>query len=150
VVEHGTPYGEEERLYAPPTGTFDPEWVVRLARSRSPSVPWPLAYRLTEHTWRHLVASPQLAPEELAAYCEGDEPEASAVQAQAVVDAALDFCDAFAVEPDARSSAPLHEEPVPRRAGHGPRAQVSPPDQTISPPSVPAGPGDDGTPLGDG
>ncbi len=36
VPGHGRPYDEEERLYAPPLGAFDPEWVVRLAQVDPP------------------------------------------------------------------------------------------------------------------
>ena len=96
---HGRPYDEEERLYAPPLGTFDPEWVVRLARARRPLLDWDLAYRLAGHAWRHLNASPQLSPVDLAAYCGLDEASASEEDLEAVVIAALDFCDAFQVEP---------------------------------------------------
>ena len=96
---HGKPYDEEERLYAPPLGAFDPEWVVRLARERRPQIGWDLAYRLAVHTWRHLNASPQLSPADLAAYCGLDEAGASEEDLEAVTFAALDFCDVFQVEP---------------------------------------------------
>lgn len=96
---HGTPYDEEERLYAPPLGTFDPEWVVRIAIEREPRLDWDLAYRLARHTWRHLRASPQLSPDDLAAYVGLDEPGARDDEVVAVVEAAIDFVDAFAVEP---------------------------------------------------
>ena len=96
---HGHPYDEEERLYAPPLGSFDPEWVVRLVRARRPGIDWDLAYRLAGHAWRHLNASPQLAPDDLSAYCALDEPTAREDDVDVVVGAALDFCDEFQVEP---------------------------------------------------
>ncbi len=105
--EHGTPYDEEERLYAPPTGSFDPEWVVRLAIGRRPGLDWSLAYRLAEHAWRHLTASPQLSPVELAAYCGWDEPGAAGEDVAVVVESAIDFCEAFAVEPPQLSGLPI-------------------------------------------
>lgn len=99
MYEHGRPYDEEERLYAPPLGSFDPEWVVRLAVERRAGLDWDVAYRLAGHVWRHLVASPQLSPDDLAAYCGLDEPAVPAGVVAVVVGAALDFCDAFEVEP---------------------------------------------------
>jgi hypothetical protein len=96
---HGHPYDEEERLYAPPLGSFDPEWVVRLVQARRPGIDWDLAYRLAVHAWRHLNASPQLGPADLSAYCALDEPTAREDEVDQVVGAALDFCDAFQVEP---------------------------------------------------
>ena len=99
MPEHGRPYDEEERLYAPPLGTFDPEWVVRLAVERRPALQWDVAYRLATHTWRHLNASPQLSPADLAGYCGLDEPSTPDGDVEAVVEAAIDFCDAFQVEP---------------------------------------------------
>ena len=99
MPEHGRPYDEEERLYAPPLGSFDPEWVVRLARTRSPVLEWDVAYRLATHAWRHMNASPQLGPDDLAGYCALDEPAAVDGDVEVVVRAAIDFCDAFSVEP---------------------------------------------------
>ncbi len=98
---HGRPYDEEERLYAPPLGSFDPEWVVRLAVERLPTLQWDLAYRLATAAWRHLNASPQLGPADLAGYCGLDEPGAAVGDVEVVVGAAIDFCDAFQVEPPA-------------------------------------------------
>lgn len=97
--EHGTPYDEEERLYAPPHGSFDPEWVVRIARDVQPALTWPVAYRLAEHAWRHLRCSPQLSVDELVDYTWADEPDAAVADVAVVVQAAIDFCDAFSVEP---------------------------------------------------
>ena len=116
---HGLPYDEEERLYAPPLGSFDPEWVVRLAVERRPSLDWDVAYRLAVHTWRHLNASPQLSPDELAGYCGLDEPMTGPDDVDAVVRAAIDFCDAFQVEPSGRGGATAAYG-----AGHGPAADA--------------------------
>ncbi len=99
MPDHGRPYDEEERLYGPPLGTFDPEWVVRLVRERRPRIEWDLAYRLAGHAWRRLNASPQLGPADLAGYCALDEPAATESEVNDVIGAALDFCDAYEVEP---------------------------------------------------
>jgi hypothetical protein len=96
---HGTPYEEEERLYAPPRGSFDPEWAVRLALAARPGLAWPDAYRLAEHAWRHLRCSPQLSVDELVDYTAADEPDVPVADVAVVVQAAVDFCEAFAVEP---------------------------------------------------
>ena len=96
---HGTPYDEEERLYAPPRGTFDPEWTVRLAMAARPTLGWQVAYRLVEHAWRHMRCSPQLSVDELVDFTAADEPNVPTADVVAVVQAAVDFCDAFAVEP---------------------------------------------------
>lgn len=119
MPDHGLPYDEEERLYAPPLGSFDPEWVVRLAVERRPSLDWDVAYRLAVHTWRHLNASPQLSPDELAGYCGLDEPATEHGEVAAVVHAAIDFCDAFEVEPSGRGGATAAYG-----AGHGPAADA--------------------------
>lgn len=103
---HGSPYDEEERLYAPPHGTFDPEWVTRMALQRRPSLDWDLTHRLAAHAWRHLWASPQLSPDDLVAYCGADEPTATDDEVTTVVDCAFDFCFAFEVEPPRVGEAP--------------------------------------------
>ena len=96
---HGTPYNEGERFYGPPRGFFDPEWVVRMARDRRPSISFALAYRLAEHAWRHMRACPQLSVDELADYCAVDEIDACNDDVVTVVECAVDFCEAFGVEP---------------------------------------------------
>jgi hypothetical protein len=92
-------YDEFARLYGPPQGTFDADWVTRLLRQRRPALPEPLARQLVAHTWRHLWASPQLSRADLTGYLALDEPAVPDADLEAAVDAAIDFCDAYDVEP---------------------------------------------------
>ncbi len=94
------PYDAETRLYAPPLGTFDPDWTTRLLRQRRPELGWEHASRLVILAWRHLWRSPQLSRDGLVDYCHTDVGDRSTLgQLEAAVDAVLDFCDAFEVEP---------------------------------------------------
>jgi hypothetical protein len=92
-------YGEESRLYGPPQGTFDAEWVTRILAGRRPGLGWEQSARLVRSTWRHLWASPQLSPADLAAYVALDEPAMPDADVTAAVEAALDFCELYEVEP---------------------------------------------------
>jgi hypothetical protein len=93
------PYDEATRLYGPPKGTFDAEWVTRMLRLRRPELAWAEAALLVGHAWRHLWASPQLSPEELAGYCALDVPHQPEDLLADVVACVVDFCDAYEVEP---------------------------------------------------
>lgn len=99
------PYEAEARLYAPPLGTFDPDWTTRLLRQRRPELRWDQASRLVIMVWRHLWRSPQLSRDELVDYClselsgAGEDGWAAALtHVQAAADAVVDFCEAFDVE----------------------------------------------------
>jgi len=107
---HGSPYDQEERLYGPPPGTYDPEWVTRMALDRRPRMAWDRTYRLATSVWRHLWASPQLSADELGAYVALDEPAAADEEVACVVDCAFDFCAAFEVEPPRLLPAPVDHD----------------------------------------
>jgi len=92
-------YDQAERLYSPPLGTYDPDWVTRMALQRRPGMGWDRAHRLAVSSWRHLWASPQLSAVDLEAYVGLDEPGAGDADVACVVGCAFDFCAAFQVEP---------------------------------------------------
>ena len=92
-------YDEFARIYGPPQGTFDADWVTRLVLQRRPHLGEQVAGRLVSHTWRHLWASPQLSCADLVGYLALDEPGLPDADLEAAVQAAVDFCDAYAVEP---------------------------------------------------
>jgi hypothetical protein len=93
------PYDEATRLYGPPQGTFDAEWVTRIVRQRRPALAWDDASRLVAAAWRHLWASPQLSAEELVAYVALDEPARQDEELATAVAAVLDFVEVYDVEP---------------------------------------------------
>lgn len=94
------PYDAETRLYAPPLGSFDPDWATRLLRQRRPELDWEHACRLVMLAWWHLWRSPQLSRDGLVDYCYTDLGDLGMLaHLEAAVDAVLDFCEAFEVEP---------------------------------------------------
>ena len=48
------PYGEGERVFGPPQGTFDPEWAARLLLDRLPGLGWDEGCALAEAAWAAL------------------------------------------------------------------------------------------------
>lgn len=92
-------YDEFTRIYGPPQGTFDAEWTTRLVRERRPHLGWEQASHLVSSAWRHLWACPQLSREELVGYIALDAPAVPDDDLRAAVDAAIDFCEVYEVEP---------------------------------------------------
>ena len=95
----GGPYDEAMRLYGPPQGTFDADWVTRMVRERRPALTWDAAARLVASAWQHLWASPQLSAEDLCGYVALDAPDDSDADIAVAVEAVLDFVDVYDVEP---------------------------------------------------
>lgn len=92
-------YGEGERVFGPPAGSFDADWVASLARQQDPGLPPETARLLAGQAWGHLrsIGSPD-APE-LARRLLAEHPESGATAANQVATAAV----AFVKEYDVRS-----------------------------------------------
>lgn len=53
-------YGEGERVFAPPSGTFDADWVASAACAQDPSLAHGDAVRQAEQAWRCVRAGQEL------------------------------------------------------------------------------------------
>ena len=71
-------YGEGERVFGPPQGTYDADWVASSAREAGPSDPAEISRRLL-----------------------ADHPQDGATAANVVAVAAVQFCAAYEVDPQA-------------------------------------------------
>ena len=91
------PYGEGERLFGPPQGSYDADWVANSARTADPGLPEDLARELAVYAWDHLRAIRGLDAPEVARRLMADNPAAGATAANVVAKAAVDFCEAYAV-----------------------------------------------------
>ena len=49
-------YGEGERVFGPPQGSYDADWVAAAARSKDPGLPEQTARELAVYAWEHLRA----------------------------------------------------------------------------------------------
>ena len=95
-------YGEGERVFGPPDGTYDPEWVAAAAREAEPGLPFEEAHRLAVAAWWHLRGpdvpagdAPALARALLADELDGGAASA----ATAVARAAVEFVELYRVDP---------------------------------------------------
>ncbi len=91
-------YGEGERVFGPPQGSYDADWVASAARSKDPGLPEALARELAGRAWDHLRSIGSLDAPEVARRLMADEPTAGASPAAVVAKAAVDFCEAYAVD----------------------------------------------------
>lgn len=96
---HVTDYGEGERVFGPPLGSYDADWVASAARSRDPGLPAELARELSVRAWQLLREIGRLDAAELARRLLSEHPEDGATPANVVARAAVDFCEAYAVTP---------------------------------------------------
>ena len=90
-------YGDGERVFGPPQGSYDAEWVVSTARSKDPGLPEQTARELAVYAWEHLREIGELDAPEVARRLMADHPSAGASPAAVVAKAAVDFCDAYGV-----------------------------------------------------
>lgn len=93
------PYAEGERVFGPPGGTFDADWVAAAARQRDPGLPPETAGLLAGQAWAALRAigsldGPALARELLAA-----NSPAGATACNVVATASVEFCELYGVSP---------------------------------------------------
>ena len=94
-----TSYGEGERVFGPPQGSYDAAWVAAAARSHDPGLPEGTALELAEYAWEHLRAIHELDAPEVARRLLAEHPQAGASPAAVVAKAAVDFCRAYDVTP---------------------------------------------------
>jgi len=92
-------YGEGERVFGPPQGSYDADWVANSARTADPGLPEALARELAVYAWEHLRAIHELDAPEVARRLMADHDTAGATAANVVAKAAVDFCAAYDVQP---------------------------------------------------
>lgn len=90
-------YVEGERVFGPPQGSYDAEWVAAAARQKDPGLPEETARELSVYAWDHLRAMGELDAPELARRLLADHRQAGATPANAVAVAAVDFCRSYDV-----------------------------------------------------
>ena len=90
-------YGEGERVFGPPPGSYDADWVAVTARSKDPGLPEHTARELAVYAWEHLRAIGELDAPEVARRLMADHPDAGATPAAVVARSAVEFCEAYGV-----------------------------------------------------
>lgn len=85
-------------MFGPPKGSYDADWVAATARTADPGLPEEMARELAVYAWDHLRAVGELDAPEVARRLLADHPEAGASPAAVVAKAAVDFCQAYAVD----------------------------------------------------
>jgi len=93
-------YGEGERVFGPPQGSYDADWVAASARRADPGLPEHTALELAVEAWVELRSMGALDAAELARRLFAGAPQAGASPAAVVARAAVDFCQAYAVAPN--------------------------------------------------
>lgn len=94
-----TSYGEGERVFGPPQGSYDADWVAAAARSHDPGLSDVLARDFAARAWEHLRELGRLDAPEVARRLLAEHPEVGATPATVVARAAVEFCEAYAVTP---------------------------------------------------
>lgn len=92
-------YGEGERVFGPPQGTYDADWVASSARQADPGLPRETAVLLARDAWRHLQRAGATDSTEIARRLLADHRQAGATAANVVAVAAVQFCAAYEVDP---------------------------------------------------
>ena len=90
-------YGEGERVFGPPQGSYDADWVAAAARSKDPGLPEETARELAVRAWEHLRAVGELDAPEVARRLMAEGVAGGASPAAVVARAAVEFCDAYGV-----------------------------------------------------
>jgi hypothetical protein len=90
-------YGEGERVFGPPQGSYDADWVASAARQKDPGLPEETARELAVYAWDHLRAVGELDAPEIARRLFADHQKAGATAANVVATAAVDFCRSYGV-----------------------------------------------------
>lgn len=97
--QRDVPYGEGERVFGPPQGTYDADWVASSARESDPGLPREVAVQLARSAWEHLRAVGSSDPNEIARRLLAEYREAGATAANVVAVAAVQYCAAYDVDP---------------------------------------------------
>ena len=93
-------YGEGERVFGPPQGSYDADWVASTARQKDPGLPEETARELAVYAWDHLRAHGEPDAPEIARRLMADHPKAGATAANVVATAAVDFVTSYGVALD--------------------------------------------------
>lgn len=93
------PYVEGERVFGPPAGTYDADWVASAARQRDPGLPAETASLLARAAWPALRELGELDAPALARALLAGNPDVGATPCNAVATAAVDFCTSYGVAP---------------------------------------------------
>lgn len=91
-------YVEGERVFGPPQGTYDVDWVAASARTADPGLPEGTACLLAGQAWEHLRAIGELDAPEVARRLLADNRQSGATAANVVAVAAVEFCSSYAVD----------------------------------------------------
>ena len=91
-------YGEGERVFGPPQGSYDADWVAGAARSTDPGLPEETARELAVYAWEHLRAAGSLDAPEVARRLLADHADAGDSPANVVALAAVEFCREYRVD----------------------------------------------------
>ena len=91
-------YVEGERVFGPPQGTYDVDWVAASARTADPGLPEETACLLARQAWDHLRELGQLDAPEIARRLLVDNRAQGATAANVVAVAAVEFCTAYQVD----------------------------------------------------
>lgn len=91
-------YVEGERVFGPPQGTYDVDWVAASARTADPGLPEETACLLAGQAWEHLRGIGRLDAPELARRLLLDNRSQGATAANVVAVAAVEFCTAYRVD----------------------------------------------------
>ncbi len=91
-------YGEGERVFGPPLGTYDADWVAASARQQDPGLPTETALLLAQESLDHLRVMRALDAPELARRLMADHDTTGATAANMVATAAVQFCRAYGVQ----------------------------------------------------
>lgn len=92
------PAGGESGGGSPPGG-YDPGWVAATARSADPGLPEETARELAIYAGEHLREITRLDAPEVARRLLAEHRTAGATAAAVVAKAAVDFCEAYGVQP---------------------------------------------------
>lgn len=90
-------YGEGERVFGPPQGTYDAAWVASAARQADPGLEAELALLLATEAWPLLRTIGEPDTNELARQLLSDHAAQGATAATVVARAACDFVTAYDV-----------------------------------------------------
>ena len=91
-------YDEGERVFGPPAGTYDADWVASVARRADPGLPADLARDLAGQAWAVLQAGTAPDGPAVARALLADNAQAGATACNVVARAAVDFVAAYDVE----------------------------------------------------
>lgn len=81
--------------------TYDADWVASSAQQADPGLPQETAQRLAHRAWQHLREAGAADPAEIARRLLAEDRAAGATAANVIAVAAVQFCAAYEVDPQA-------------------------------------------------